>query len=124
MSEEKTCSRPIARGVALLLWTALVGGAVAVSFLLIPRASAAFETAAVQLPALTQHLLAAGAAVRQFWFVALGGYLLGVVVIGMRAFDRLLGGVIVLQSLAVAALCAVTAAGVLLPLWELSGRIS
>lgn len=123
MSEEKTCSRPISRGIALVLWTALVGGAVAVSFMLIPRAAGVFEAAAVDLPALTQAMLAAGAWIQQFWFVGLGGYLAGVVVIGTRLFDRIIGGVIVLESLAVAAMCTVTSLGILMPMWELSRQI-
>lgn len=123
MSEEKHCSRPISRGIALLLWTALVGGAAAISFMLIPRAGETFQAAAVDLPALTQAMLAAGAFIQQFWFVALGGYLAGVVLIGTRLFDRIIGGVIVLESLAVAALGVVTSLGILMPMWELSQKI-
>ena len=118
--KEKVCSRPFSRTVALLLWTCLVGGALAVSGLVLPRALHSFEEVGVVLPALTSTLACASTFVMTYWYAVLGGYLLGVVVIGTRVLDRMMTGVIVLLALSVAGLTLAVAAGILHPLWNIS----
>ena len=119
----KVCSRPISRSVALVLWTALVGGAFAISMMVLPRAGNNFEQIGVALPALTTAILAAGQWMLSYWYAALGGYLLGVVVIGARALDRFMSGVIALLSLATAGMAVGVAAGILIPLYNLSQAV-
>ena len=119
----KVCSRPISRSVALVLWTALVGGAFAISMMVLPRAGNNFEQTGVALPALTVAILTGGQLMLSYWYAALGGYLLGVVVIGARALDRFMSGVIALLSLATAGMAVAVAAGILIPLYNLSQAV-
>jgi type II secretory pathway component PulF len=88
-------SRPIARTIALVLWTGLIGGAYATSALVIPRLTHSLQQVGAEAPALTQ----AAAALTSHWPMVLAAYLLGVVAIGTRLFDRVIGGVIVMLSL-------------------------
>lgn len=114
MNDESNAS-PLARVIALVLWTGLVGGVLAMNALVVPRAADTYGAVHVTLPAFSGAMVSFAALTTKYWYAAGGLYLLGVVVLGSRALDGVMKGVIVLESIAIALASSGYLAGILLP---------
>ena len=114
MNDESNAS-PIARTVALVLWTGLVGGVLAMNFIVVPKAASAYGAVNLTLPHFTSALFSVAAFTTHYWWAVGGVYLAGVVALGSRALDGVMRGVIVLESIAIAAASTAYLAGIVLP---------
>lgn len=114
MNDDSNAS-PLARIVAIVLWTGLVGGIMAMNVLVVPKAAHAYGVVGLTLPAFTSAVISFAALTVHYWWAAAAVYLVGVVALGSRALDNVIKGVIVIESIAVAAASVAYLAGIVLP---------
>ncbi len=112
---DDTNASPIARTVALVLWTGLVGGVLAMNFIVVPKAAHAYSAVNLTLPHFSNAMISVAAFTTQYWWAVAGVYLTGVVALGSRALDGIMRGVIVLESIAIAGASAAYLVGIVLP---------